>query len=70
MKYYFRIDIGHVESTEKVDEIKVDSPTFTVAWHPSLYLLAYACDDKVSYFPLLCYLIVLASFRCFQLLCN
>ena len=47
---YFRIDIGHVESTEKVDEIKVDSPTFTVAWHPSLYLLAYACDDKVGYY--------------------
>jgi len=45
----FKIDIGHVESTEKVDEIKVDSPTFTVAWHPSLYLLAYACDDKDKY---------------------
>jgi THO complex subunit 3 len=44
-----KIDIGHVESTEKVAEISVDSPTFTVAWHPSLYLLAYACDDKDKY---------------------
>ena len=29
------IDIGHVETTEKVAEIAVDSPTFTVSWHPS-----------------------------------
>merc|ERR1711915_881901 len=41
-----RIDIGHVETTEKVAEIGVDSPTFTISWHPSRYLLAYACDDK------------------------
>jgi len=44
-----KIDIGHVESTERVAEISVDSPTFTVAWHPSRYLLAYACDDKDKY---------------------
>jgi THO complex subunit 3 len=30
-----KIDIGHVETTEKVAEIPVDSPTFTVSWHPS-----------------------------------
>jgi len=44
-----KIDIGHVETTEKIAEIGVDSPTFTVAWHPSRYLLAYACDDKDKY---------------------
>ena len=27
----------------------VCSPTFTIAWHPSRYLLAYACDDKDKY---------------------
>jgi len=41
-----KIDIGHVETTEKVAEIVVQAPTFTIAWHPSRYLLAYACDDK------------------------
>jgi hypothetical protein len=30
-----KIDIGHVDTTEKVAEIPVDSPTFTVSWHPS-----------------------------------
>ena len=30
-----KIDIGHVETTEKIAEIAVDSPTFTVSWHPS-----------------------------------
>ena len=44
-----RIDIGHVDSTEKVAEISVDSPTFTISWHPNRYLLAYACDDKDKY---------------------
>ena len=60
-----RIDIGHVETTQKVAEIAVDSPTFTISWHPSRfpqknsfnincsyhtrYLLAYACDDKDKY---------------------
>ena len=44
-----RIDIGHVDTTEKVAEIGVDSPTFTISWHPSRYLLAYACDDKDKY---------------------
>ena len=33
-----RIDIGHVETTQKVAEIAVDSPTFTISWHPSRYL--------------------------------
>ena len=33
-----RIDIGHVGTTEKVAEIGVDSPTFTISWHPSRFL--------------------------------
>ena len=36
-----RIDIGHVETTQKVAEIAVDSPTFTISWHPSRYLQTY-----------------------------
>ncbi|XP_059473059.1 THO complex subunit 3 [Neocloeon triangulifer] len=40
------IDIGDVESGEKVTEITVEAATFTVAWHPKQYLLAFACDDK------------------------
>lgn len=30
-------------------EVPCDSPTFTVAWHPQRYLLAFACDDKEKY---------------------
>lgn len=30
-------------------QVPCDSPTFTVAWHPKLRLLAYACDDKDKY---------------------
>lgn len=40
------IDIGDTETGEKVADIAVDAATFTVAWHPKQYLLAYACDDK------------------------
>lgn len=40
------IDIAHTETGEKVTDISVTSATFTVAWHPKQYLLAYACDDK------------------------
>ena len=36
-----RIDIGHVETTQKVAEIAVDSPTFTISWHPSRYLQTF-----------------------------
>nr|CAD7449932.1 unnamed protein product [Timema bartmani] len=43
------IDIGEVETGEKVVDIPVEAATFTVAWHPTQYLLAYACDDKDSY---------------------
>jgi THO complex subunit 3 len=32
-----------------VTEITVTSPTFTVAWHPKRYMLAYGCDDKEKY---------------------
>lgn len=40
------IDIGDTDTGEKVADIAVDAATFTVAWHPKQYLLAYACDDK------------------------
>ncbi|XP_063707357.1 THO complex subunit 3 [Culicoides brevitarsis] len=40
------IDIGHTETGEKIADIPVDAATFTVAWHPKQYLLAFACDDK------------------------
>lgn len=43
------IDIGDVETGEKIAEIPCESPTFTVAWHPRKPLLAYACDDKDKY---------------------
>lgn len=43
------IDVGDVESGEKITEIPVDAATFTVAWHPKQYLLAYACDEKESF---------------------
>ncbi|XP_059612051.1 THO complex subunit 3 [Phlebotomus argentipes] len=42
------IDIGDTETGEKVADISVDAATFTVAWHPKQYLLAFACDDKDS----------------------
>ena len=37
-----------METGEKVHQVPTQSPTFTVAWHPKKYLLAYACDDKAS----------------------
>uniref|UniRef100_F6U8Y9 THO complex subunit 3 n=1 Tax=Xenopus tropicalis TaxID=8364 RepID=F6U8Y9_XENTR len=40
------IDIAHVETGERICEVQCESPTFTVAWHPKKYLLAFACDDK------------------------
>ena len=43
------IDIADVETGEKVAEVPCESPTFTVAWHPRKYLLAFACDDKDNY---------------------
>lgn len=43
------IDVCYVETGEKVAEIATEAPTFTVAFHPKQYLLAFACDDKDSY---------------------
>ncbi|KAF4519655.1 hypothetical protein B566_EDAN004992 [Ephemera danica] len=43
------IDIAEVESGERVTDVPVESATFTVAWHPSQYFLAFACDDKDKY---------------------
>jgi THO complex subunit 3 len=38
-----------VDTGIKVAEVPCDSPTFTVAWHPKKYLLAFACEDKEKY---------------------
>jgi len=38
-----------VQTGEKIADVPVEAATFTVAWHPKQYLLAYACDDKDSY---------------------
>lgn len=43
------IDVAEVETGCKVVDIPVEAATFTVAWHPKMYLLAYACDDKEQY---------------------
>ncbi|CAH1791253.1 unnamed protein product [Owenia fusiformis] len=43
------IDIAECETGEKVAEVPCESPTFTCAWHPKKYLLAFACDDKDKY---------------------
>eukprot|EP00794_Sanderia_malayensis_P015920 gene15920-17521_t len=40
------IDIAMVETGERICEVNCIAPTFTVAWHPNKYLLAFACDDK------------------------
>ena len=32
--------------TWNLTSVPVSSPTFTIAWHPKKYLLAYACDEK------------------------
>ena len=45
------IDLAHVETGQKVAEVPCDSPTFTVAWHPKKYYLAFACEDKDKYNP-------------------
>ncbi|XP_071946995.1 THO complex subunit 3-like [Antedon mediterranea] len=43
------IDIAEVETGEKVAEVSIEAPSFTIAWHPSRYLLAFACEDKDKY---------------------
>lgn len=42
------IDIADVATGQQVTKVPVDTPTFTVAFHPKCYLLAFACDDKDS----------------------
>lgn len=42
------IDIGDVESGRRVAELKNEAATFSLAWHPKAYLLAFSCDDKLS----------------------
>jgi len=41
------IDIGDVDSGRRVAELKCEAATFSLAWHPKSYLLAFSCDDKV-----------------------
>lgn len=43
------IDVSEVSTGARVFDIPVETPTFTVAWHPKRYILAYACDDKEIY---------------------
>ena len=43
------VSIAHVESGTSIAKVPVSSPTFSIAWHPKRYLLAYACDDKDKY---------------------
>ena len=43
------ISIDHVETGAHITKVPVSSPTFSIAWHPKRYLLAYACDDKDKY---------------------
>lgn len=43
------VSVAHVETGASVSKIPVSSPTFSIAWHPKRYLLAYACDDKDKY---------------------
>lgn len=41
------IDVAQVESGDRVCAIPVENPTFSLAWHPKEYLLAFSCDDKI-----------------------
>ena len=34
---------------EHIANVSCTSSTFTIAWHPKRYLLAYACDEKDKY---------------------
>ena len=43
---YFPLIFTTVFTGEKVTEAPCESPTFTIAWHPKRYIIAYACDDK------------------------
>lgn len=40
------IDISCAQTGRRVAAVPVRSATYSVAWHPRRYLLAYACDDK------------------------
>ena len=37
-----------METGQQVYEVPCSAPTFSVAWHPNRYLLAFSTDDKVS----------------------
>jgi THO complex subunit 3 len=40
------IDILHVDSGEKILDIKCEGPMNSIAWHPKQYLLAYVTDER------------------------
>ncbi|KRY01590.1 THO complex subunit 3 [Trichinella pseudospiralis] len=44
------VDIAHVETGGSVAELPCEYPTFTLAWHPKVHLLAYAGDEKARTF--------------------
>jgi THO complex subunit 3 len=42
------IDISWVETGERVWELKCDGASYTLAFHPRLYLLAFSCEERAS----------------------
>ncbi len=42
------IDISWVDSAERVCDLKSNGETYTMAWHPREYLLAFASEDGRS----------------------
>lgn len=40
------LDIFDVENSECVHTLYTENPQYSIAWHPSSYLLAYCGDDK------------------------
>ncbi len=42
------IDISWVKSADRVGDLKCDGETYTMAWHPKQYILAFASDDRMT----------------------
>lgn len=45
----FVLKIIAINFSFQITDIPIDAATFTVAWHPKQYLLAFACDDKEQF---------------------
>lgn len=43
------IDVSEVSTGDQILKIPVEVPTYTVAWHPKRYILAYAGDVEETY---------------------